>query len=98
MQGACRKFGWLTCLLLSMTKIVLEEVAKKFKLVKGIISWYYCSWCLFHEAFRWSSGPILDLCVITPNLGLCFLKKIFQLEMVKNDTSLEGASKQNAPF
>ena len=41
--------------------------------------------------------PLLGA-IITPNLVPCFLKKIFSLEMVKNDICLGGSSKQNAPF
>ena len=43
------------------------------------------------------SKPLLDA-IITLNLVPLFLKKIFSLEMVKNDICLGGASKQNAPF
>ena len=48
------------------------------------------------------TGPILDIYLvqlsIAPNLVPWFLKKIFLLEMVKNDICLVGASKQNALF
>ena len=42
-------------------------------------------------------GPLLGA-TITPNLVPWVLKKIFPLEMVKNDICLGGAGKQNGLF
>ena len=36
--------------------------------------------------------------IIAHNVVPCFLKRIFSLEMVKNDICLGGSSKQNATF
>ena len=43
------------------------------------------------------SRPLLGA-TVTPNLVPWVLKKIFSVEMVKNDIRLGGASKQNALF
>ena len=43
------------------------------------------------------SRPLLSA-TIAPNLKPWVLKKIFSLEMIKNDICLGGASKQNAFF
>ena len=43
------------------------------------------------------SRPLLGV-IITPNLMPRFLKKLFSLEMVKNDICLGGTSKQNVSF
>ena len=49
------------------------------------------------DAIRAFSRPLLGV-TIAPSLVPCVLRKIFSLEMVKNDTCLGGTSKQNALF
>ena len=49
------------------------------------------------DTYRAYSGPLLGT-TIAPNLVPWVLKKIFSLEMVKNDICLEAANKQNALF
>ena len=54
-------------------------------------------WIACPTIIRANSGPFLGA-TLAPNLAPWVLKKIFSLEIVKNDFYLGGASKQNAFF
>ena len=53
---------------------------------------------LLHGIYFWAYSKPLSGATIAPNLVSWVLRKIFSLEMVKNDICLGGASKQNVLF
>ena len=54
--------------------------------------------CLLHDIYFRAYSKLLLGATIAPNLVSWVLRKIFSLEMVKNDICLGGASKQNVLF